>query len=82
LNTGGVLGRLVPPLLADRVGAFNVLIPLTFAAAACVLALLAVANAAAVIVIALLYGALNAGCTSFIPFRQCGRLIKTLQSSP
>ena len=27
MNAGGILGRLVPPILSDRLGAFNVFVP-------------------------------------------------------
>ncbi|KAJ7640157.1 major facilitator superfamily domain-containing protein [Mycena rosella] len=68
LNTGGVVGRLLPPLLADSVGSFAVIIPTTFLAAACVLSMLATAAAArGVVAIALVYGALNAAFVSLTP---------------
>ncbi|KAJ7471822.1 major facilitator superfamily domain-containing protein [Mycena latifolia] len=68
LNAGGVVGRLLPPLLADRVGSFAVLIPTTFLAAACVLCMLAPAAAEqGVVAIALVYGALNAAFVSLTP---------------
>ena len=63
LSPGGVLGRIVPPFVADRIGCFNVVIPVTFAAAGCVLAMLVrEPGTGGVVAIALLYGAVNAAC--------------------
>jgi hypothetical protein len=62
-SLGGIAGRLIPNFLADRVGSFNVIIPVIFLGAGCVLAMLAVAlNSGGIIAISLLYGAMNAGC--------------------
>ncbi len=30
MNAGGILGRLVPPILSDKVGRFNMLVPSSF----------------------------------------------------
>ncbi|KAJ6602504.1 major facilitator superfamily domain-containing protein [Mycena vulgaris] len=67
MNAGGVVGRLIPNFLADRVGSFNVIIPVTFLTAACVLAMLAAADAGGIIAISLLYGAMNASFVSMTP---------------
>ncbi|KAJ7119481.1 major facilitator superfamily domain-containing protein [Mycena epipterygia] len=67
INAGGVVGRLIPNFLADRVGSFNVIIPVTFLTAACILPMLAAVNSGAVITISLLYGAMNAGFVSMTP---------------
>lgn len=66
LNAGGVVGRLIPPFLADHVGSFAVIIPTTFLAAVCVLSMLAAAERG-IIAIALFYGALNAAFVSLTP---------------
>lgn len=62
INAGGVLGRLIPNFLADRVGSFNILIPVTFLTASSILALLGSIDVGGIIFISLLYGAMNAGC--------------------
>ncbi|KAJ7730873.1 major facilitator superfamily domain-containing protein [Mycena maculata] len=67
VNAGGLFGRLIPNFLADRVGSFNVIIPVTFLTAACVLAMLGVSNSGGIIAISLLYGAMNAGFVSMTP---------------
>ncbi|KAF7329004.1 Riboflavin transporter MCH5 [Mycena venus] len=68
INTGGVVGRLAPSFLALRIGNFNVIIPIVFCAAACVLAMLAFTlKSGGIIVISLLYGAMNAGYVSISP---------------
>ncbi|KAJ7186746.1 major facilitator superfamily domain-containing protein [Mycena filopes] len=68
INAGGVAGRVIPNFLADRVGSFNVIIPVIFLAAGCVLAMLAVAlNSGEIIAISLLYGMMNAGFVSMSP---------------
>ncbi|KAJ7445616.1 hypothetical protein FB451DRAFT_1376103 [Mycena latifolia] len=68
LNTGSSVGRLLPPLLADRAGSFMVLIPMTILAAACVLCMFAPAAAEqGVVAIALVYGTLNAAFASLTP---------------
>ncbi|KAF8170723.1 major facilitator superfamily domain-containing protein [Mycena galopus ATCC 62051] len=68
INTGGVVGRLAGSFLALRVGNFNVIIPVIFLAAASVLAMLTVAlKSGGIIVISLLYGAMNAGFVSISP---------------
>ncbi|KAJ7629386.1 major facilitator superfamily domain-containing protein [Mycena polygramma] len=68
INAGGIVGRLIPNLLSDRIGSFNVIIPVVFSTAACILAMLAVTlNAGGLIAISLLYGAMNAGYVSMTP---------------
>ncbi|KAJ6482133.1 major facilitator superfamily domain-containing protein [Mycena vitilis] len=68
INAGGIVGRLIPNLLSDRIGSFNVIIPVVFSTAACILAMLAATlNAGGLIVISLLYGAMNAGYVSMTP---------------
>ncbi|KAJ7725903.1 major facilitator superfamily domain-containing protein [Mycena metata] len=68
INAGGVLGRVIPNFLADRVGSFNVIIPVIFLAAGCVLAMLAVAlGSGGIIAVSLLYGIMNAGFVSISP---------------
>ncbi|KAJ7902706.1 MFS general substrate transporter [Mycena olivaceomarginata] len=68
INAGGVVGRLAGSFLALRIGNFNVIIPVIFFAAASVLAMLVVAlKPAGIIVISLLYGAMNAGFVSISP---------------
>jgi len=67
INAGGVVGRIVPNVLADFFGGYNVLIPVTLLTGVFVLALLGVTNAGGVIAVSLLYGAMNAGFISVVP---------------
>ncbi|KAJ7280356.1 major facilitator superfamily domain-containing protein [Mycena rebaudengoi] len=67
INAGGVLGRLIPNFLADRVGSFNILIPVTFLTACSILALIGSIDVGGIIFISLLYGAMNAGYVSITP---------------
>ncbi|KAJ7475200.1 major facilitator superfamily domain-containing protein [Mycena galericulata] len=67
INAGGVVGRLIPNFLADRVGGFNIIIPVTFLTATCVLVMLATANTGSIVTISLLYGAMNAAFVSMTP---------------
>jgi predicted MFS family arabinose efflux permease len=55
-NAASILGRLLPNALADKVGAFNLLIPSAIASGLLMLCMIAVHSKGAVIVIALLSG--------------------------
>ncbi|KAJ6510425.1 major facilitator superfamily domain-containing protein [Mycena sanguinolenta] len=68
INAGGFVGRLALSFLALRFSNFDVLIPIIFLAAACILAMLAPGlKSGGIIVISLLYGAMNAGYVSISP---------------
>ncbi|KAL0948144.1 hypothetical protein HGRIS_010761 [Hohenbuehelia grisea] len=67
INAGGVIGRLIPSFLADRLGSYNMLIPDIFAIAAFILGMLGATNPAGIIVISLLYGIGNGAYTSVAP---------------
>ncbi|KAJ7641356.1 major facilitator superfamily domain-containing protein [Roridomyces roridus] len=67
INAGGVIGRLIPNFLAGHIGSFNVITPVTFLAASCILVMLANLNSAGIVAISLLYGGLNAAFVSMTP---------------
>jgi len=56
LNVGSIPGRVIPNLLADRFGPFNVIIPFVAASAVLVFALFGIKTVADVVVFAILYG--------------------------
>lgn len=56
MNAGSMAGRVLPNLLADTTGPFNILIPLTAIASVLCLAWIGIHNAAGLVVFAVLYG--------------------------
>ena len=56
MNSASVFGRIIPNILADRLGAINTLTPCAFVCALLVLAWIGIKNVAGLIVFALLYG--------------------------
>lgn len=57
LNGGGILGRLVPPVLSDTAGRFNLLIPSVFLAGLCTMVFWSFAKTTTEIMLyAVLYG--------------------------
>lgn len=67
LNAGSVFGRLVPNALADRIGAFNTLIPATFACAVLGLAWPAIHSTGSLVTFAALYGFFSGSFVSLPP---------------
>ncbi|KAL3431165.1 major facilitator superfamily domain-containing protein [Aspergillus tetrazonus] len=68
LNGVGVLGRILPTLLADRVtGKLNILIPLSFTAAVVVYAWIAVHTVAGLYVFTVIYGLTGGAAQSLFP---------------
>ncbi|KAH9919172.1 MFS general substrate transporter [Epithele typhae] len=60
INAGSIVGRLVPPMLSDRVGRFNVIVPSAFALGPCALAFWPFAKSlVAMVFFALLWGAFS-----------------------
>jgi len=67
MNAGGVLGRIVPAILSDKIGRFNLLIPTGFLAGLSCLTLWMLAKTPiAVIVFAVVYGFLSGAFISVI----------------
>lgn len=63
LNGGSVLGRLVPNVLADRYGHFNVTTPVTFICGGLIFAIYGISKSVgAVVVFSLLYGFFSGAC--------------------
>lgn len=67
LNGIGVIGRLLPNHVADRVGSVNVFIPVAFAAGLIVLCWIAVHTASGLYVWAIFYGIAAGGIQSLFP---------------
>lgn len=67
INGMGVLGRLGPNLLADRVGPINVFIPTAMVAGVCVFCWLAVRDVAGMYVWTVFYGIAGGGIQSLFP---------------
>lgn len=72
LNAGSVLGRILPNALSDRIGVFNTIAPLTVLLGLTVLCLLAVHNAAGMVVEAVVTGFFSGTVIALPPvcFRQ------------
>ncbi|KAF2843427.1 MFS general substrate transporter [Patellaria atrata CBS 101060] len=56
LNASSIFGRIIPNIIADKIGPFNVMIPSTFITGTLALCLIPVRSLGAIIVFALLYG--------------------------
>lgn len=67
LNGGSVFGRLVPNILADKLGPINILIPCTLFSAIMAFVWIAVFNEGGLIVFALLYGFFSGSFVSLPP---------------
>ncbi|KAI1339532.1 MFS general substrate transporter [Xylariaceae sp. FL0016] len=67
LNGVGVVGRILPNIVADRIGALNVLIPLSFAASLVLYCWVAVHTTGALYGFAVLYGLLAAALQALFP---------------
>ncbi|KAK1762769.1 MFS general substrate transporter [Phialemonium atrogriseum] len=67
INGMGILGRLGPNLLADRVGPINVFIPTAMVAGVCVFCWLAVRDVAGMYVWTVFYGIVGGGIQSLFP---------------
>jgi MFS family permease len=62
MNGTSAIGRIVPNMLADRLGPFNVYIPACFILGALQFAMFGVASTVSVIVFAVLYGIVLGSC--------------------
>ena len=67
MNGASIFGRIGPNILADKVGALNVLIPFTFIAGGLAFAWIALENLAGVIVFSILYGFFSGAIVSLPP---------------
>lgn len=67
LNSGSVFGRIVPNLIADKVGGLNILIPCGIITAVLIFCLLATTSVAGVIIVALVYGFFSGTFVSLPP---------------
>ncbi|SMY28147.1 unnamed protein product [Zymoseptoria tritici ST99CH_1A5] len=67
LNAASAFGRVIPSIIADRVGPFNVVIPCVFAAGVLCICLIATHSIASVIVICVLYGFVSGTFVSLPP---------------
>ena len=67
LNAASVFGRIIPNIIADYLGAMNVLLPFTFCASVLTFAWIAIHNVAGIVVFAILYGFFSGSIVSLIP---------------
>jgi len=77
LNVGSIPGRVIPNLLADRFGPFNVIIPFVAASAVLVFALFGIKTVADVVVFAILYGFVSGAILSL-----CSPAVATMAKDP
>ena len=56
LNASSIFGRVLPNFLADKIGSYNIIIPMSFGTGVLLFAWLGVHSAAGMIVFAILYG--------------------------
>ncbi|KAJ7628890.1 major facilitator superfamily domain-containing protein [Roridomyces roridus] len=67
LNAGSVLGRILPNLLADRVGPYNTIIPCLFISAGLIFSIFGLKSVAGIVVFGVLYGFWSGSYVSLIP---------------
>lgn len=67
MNAGSIAGRIIPGLLADRMGSLNIIIPHAFVAAILAFAWLGIDNAAGLWVFSALYGYFSGAIVSLPP---------------
>ena len=67
LNATSVFGRIVPNILADKIGPFNVIVPCAIVTGILILTLLAVHNLGGIIVFVLLFGFFSGSLVSLPP---------------
>jgi MFS family permease len=67
LNAASVFGRIIPNIIADYLGALNVLLPFTFCASILAFAWMAIHNVAGIVVFAILYGFFSGSVVSLPP---------------
>jgi len=67
LNAGSVFGRILPPFLADKAGAYNVLLPSILGCGAVLFGLFGIHNFTGVVVFGVLFGFFSGAYISLIP---------------
>lgn len=67
ITTGSIFGRIVPNLIAARIGMFNVVIPCVLTTGMLAICLIAAKSVAAIVTICVLYGFFSGSCVSMIP---------------
>ncbi|CAL1703585.1 unnamed protein product [Somion occarium] len=67
LNAASVFGRTIPNLLADKIGKFNVFVPICGMSGVLVFAMFGITNTAGVIVFSILYGFASGAFVSLVP---------------
>lgn len=67
LNASSVFGRIIPNIIADYLGALNVLLPFTVCASILAFAWIAIHNVAGIVVFAILYGFFSGSIVSLPP---------------
>jgi MFS family permease len=67
LNAASIFGRVLPNFVADKIGSYNMLIPMSTATGILIYAWLAVHDAAGLIVFAILYGFFSGAFISLLP---------------
>ncbi|TFK45966.1 MFS general substrate transporter [Heliocybe sulcata] len=67
LNAASILGRTLPNLLADNIGQFNVLVPISTGTGVLLFAIFGIHDPGGVIVFALLYGFFSGAFVSLVP---------------
>jgi len=77
LNVGSIFGRILPNVLADKLGTYNMLLPSLYISSALVFSMFGIKNFAGLTVFALLYGFWSGSYVSLIP-----SLLAQLSSHP
>jgi len=67
LNSASIFGRIVPNIMADRIGPFNVIVPCAVISGVLCLCLIAVHSVGSIVVFALLYGFFSGSMVSLPP---------------
>ena len=67
LNSASVAGRIVPNLIADKIGPFNMIVPAVLAAGVIIFGLIGTNSLAGIIIISLLYGFFSGAFVSLPP---------------
>lgn len=62
LNASSAFGRVLPTVIADKVGVFNLIVPCTLICGALIFGMIGVVNAGGSMVVAILYGFFSGAC--------------------
>ncbi|KAH8108849.1 MFS general substrate transporter [Phellopilus nigrolimitatus] len=66
LNGSSAFGRVLPTIIVDRTGVFNLIVPCTLACGVLIFSMVAVTDAAGSVVMAVLYGFFSGACISLL----------------